>query len=273
MWARVTGIAVVGLLVSSGAWAQEQPRLELSGFAGWTFNEGVGDPNTSLGSNIYNSFGPDDELTYGASLGVFATENLEIGVLWSRQSPALRLEGFNQANATAAGWPPSDGGTAGGGTGGASTNPSGLALATLTGGVAEYEVGELDVNTFHGILSWNFGPSDAAVRPFVFGGAGVTRYGDVEYDFPNVSAGQVAGGTSRVTINGRSEFSTTWGAGVKIAPTRGLGVRLTGRWTPTRLDGDDGNGWWCQGNTGCFTAGERDYSSQFTVTGGLTLRF
>jgi len=264
MFRRVAGVAAVGLLVSSAAWAQDsddyRTRLELNGFAGYSFNQRL---DGNLGSNVYNRIGPRDDLTYGAELGYYATPNLEIGLLWSGQRSQLELRDFDPVAAAAAA-----------GTSAASVGRPVVSVAQTTNGAGVYRVGQMYVNTFHGVLSYNFGPSTAMIRPFVFGGAGVTRYGNVTYQAVDVTATGTGATTTAVvpaSIPAESRFSTTWGLGLKIAPTHGLGIRLAGRWTPTRVNSSS-SGWWCDPNLGCYTNGGR-FQNEFTVTGGVTLRY
>lgn len=286
---------------TDNAMGSDRPRLELAGFAGYTFNQGL-DFNSGNGRlaasdvNFYNSIGLEDRFSYGASLGYDVTSNLQVGFLWSRMSGPLELRGFDANAAIAAGWSGPNSGSGGvgsGGTGGTSTGGtggSGSGRATFpalitTNGVSPYSIGDTDVNTFHGTLGWNFGPVDAAVRPFLFGGAGVTRYGPIDYQFADMASGATPGSMASARIQPDSRFSTTWGVGVKIAPARGLGVRIAGRWTPTRLPAGNSvsggtstgssstnQGWWCSGQWGCF-ANESRFTNQFSLTGGLIVRF
>ncbi len=266
MFGRVAGVAAVGLLVSSAAWAQDsddyRTRLELDGFAGYAFNQRL---DGNLGSNIYNRIGPRDDFTYGASLGYYATPNLEVGVLWSGQKSQLELREFNSAAAAAAR------------TSAASVSGPVMSVEATTNGAGNFRVGQMYINTFHGVLSYNFGPATSMIRPFIFGGAGVTRYGNVSYQAVDVTTTTTGGTRTTSTtvvpasIPAESRFSTTWGVGVKIAPTHGLGIRLAGRWTPTRVNSSS-NGWWCDGSLGCYTSGGR-FQNEFSITGGITLRY
>ena len=51
----------------------------------------------------------------------------------------------------------------------------------IIGGAAEREVGDWSVNNYHGVATYHFGDSDATARPYVFGGAGMTQYGEVDF--------------------------------------------------------------------------------------------
>lgn len=131
------------------------------------------------------------------------------------------------------------------------------------GGVNTLEIADMNVDTYHGVFSYNLGDEDDVARPFVFGGLGFTRYGSISFtDFE---------GRAR-SIDGQSKFSTTWGAGIKVYPGRSAGLRLGVRWTPTYIK-SDAAGWWCDPWWGCYVVGNAQYSNQFEFSGGVTLRF
>jgi hypothetical protein len=91
-------------------------------------------------------------------------------------------------------------------------------------GTATTEIGDFKIKNYHGIFSYNFGDSRAKARPFVFLGAGATAY-------PGLSFTRVNG--QQAEIGGNTQFSGTFGAGVKIYPSKSAGLRLQARWTPT----------------------------------------
>lgn len=124
-------------------------------------------------------------------------------------------------------------------------------------------IGDMNVNNYHGYFAYNFGDPEGHVRPFVLGGLGATSYGDVDYTTPGGLSG---------TINGGSKFSTTLGAGVKLYPGKVVGFRAEMRWTPTYIK-SDAAGWWCDPYWGCYLASNAQYSNQFEMSGGVTLRF
>jgi opacity protein-like surface antigen len=130
------------------------------------------------------------------------------------------------------------------------------------GGTNTVEVSDLKVDNYHGYVAYNFGESDASVRPYVLGGLGATRYSDISFS----AAGQTR------QIPGQSKFSTTWGAGVKVFPGRSFGLNLGARWTPTYIK-SDATGWWCDPWYGCYVTGNAQYANQFELSGGITLRF
>jgi opacity protein-like surface antigen len=116
---------------------------------------------------------------------------------------------------------------------------------------------------YHGYVSVVFGDSHAKVRPFALGGAGVTHFGEVKTT--------TVAGVDR-TIGGQTQFSTKWGAGVKIYPSPRVGLRVAFTWVPTYIK-SDAAGWWCDPFWGCYTVGSSQYSNQFEFSGGVTFRF
>jgi opacity protein-like surface antigen len=129
-------------------------------------------------------------------------------------------------------------------------------------GTSEREIGDLAVTTYHGYFGYNWGDPDAPVRPFFFGGLGATHFGEV--------TGTIVGETR--TIGSETQFSTTWGAGVKIFPAPNFGLRIGAHWTPTYIKTDAG-GWWCDPWYGCYLVGNSQYSHQWQLNGGVTIRF
>ena len=206
-------MAGVVALAATTAQAQD-PRVELSGTAGWTFSDGV---NVGSIDDSPITVGPKDAFSWGARIGFMVTPNVEIGGLFNLQSTDLEVEGFDLS-------------------------------ATVSQKVYNY----------HGYLAYNFGESDASVRPYVLGGLGATQYGGLD--------------TAVGTTSGETQFSTTWAAGLKIFPGRNFGIRLEGRWTPTYIKSDP-EGYWCDPYWGCYTVGDAEYSNQYELSGGIILRF
>ena len=133
----------------------------------------------------------------------------------------------------------------------------------VAGGTRDKELGDLGINNYHGYFGYNFGSTDATVRPYFFGGAGATSFSSVDYT-------RVGGQTG--TIQGTTNFSTTWGLGVKAFPSPAVGVRFGVQWTPTYIKSDS-EGWWCDPWWGCYLVGDSKYSNQFEFSGGVVFRF
>ena len=129
-------------------------------------------------------------------------------------------------------------------------------------GTTTREIDDLKVDSYHGVISYNFTNSEAMVRPFVFGGIGATSYGETSF---------LVNGTPRV-IDGATKFSTTFGAGVKFYATDTIGFRVDARWTPTNVK-SDAEGWWCDPFWGCYVVTDAQYANQIQMGGGVTFRF
>ena len=129
-------------------------------------------------------------------------------------------------------------------------------------GTTTREVGDQNVDNYHGYVAYHFGDPDAKARFYVLGGAGATRYGSVPFQ-----VGDFAGETA-----GETQFSTTWGVGVKLYPGPRFGIRLGARWTPTYIK-SDAEGWWCDPYWGCYVVSDAQYSNQLELTSGIVVRF
>jgi len=130
------------------------------------------------------------------------------------------------------------------------------------GGTQTFTIGDMNVDNYHGFIAYHFGDEDAKARPYFLGGAGATHYGKVPF-----SVGNFAGETG-----GETQFSTTWGLGVKLYPSPKVGLNLLARWTPTYIK-SDAEGWWCDPYWGCYVVGDSQYSNQFEFSGGIIIRF
>jgi outer membrane protein W len=130
-------------------------------------------------------------------------------------------------------------------------------------GTATRDIGDMNVNSYHPYFAYNFLPEDSTVRPYVLIGLGATNYASVAFTG--------AGGVARET-GGETQFSTTWGAGVKFFASPNVGIRVGAHWTPTYIKTDEG-GWWCDPYWGCYLVGDAKYANQFHFNGGIVFRF
>ena len=133
---------------------------------------------------------------------------------------------------------------------------------TAEGGVNKTDVSDLDVDTYHGNVVYHWGASDAKVRPFFFGGLGATHYNFGDIHLPGAT----------LSVEDDTQFSTTWGGGVKVYMSPNVGVKFTARWTPTYIKSDTA-GYWCDPFFGCWVVPDPDYSNQFELSGGVTFKF
>ena len=135
-------------------------------------------------------------------------------------------------------------------------------------GTRTLEIGDMHIDNYHVFFEYDFGGQSSIVKPFIYGGLGSTKYGDVSFNVPNV----VNPAFVEHTIPGQTRFSTTWGGGVKIYPTKVVGFKAEMRWVPTYIK-TDAAGWWCDPFWGCYVVGDAQYSNQLDFSGGITLRF
>lgn len=129
-------------------------------------------------------------------------------------------------------------------------------------GSATRDIGDLNLDNYHGILTYNFGAPEKRARPFLQMGIGATHYGDVDFNLNTVQG----------TIDGSTKASVTVGGGLKFFATKNIGVRLQARLTPTYISSDT-DGWWCDPFWGCYTVGNVQYSNQIEMGGGINIRF
>ena len=128
------------------------------------------------------------------------------------------------------------------------------------------KLADASVDNYHGNFVYNWGDSGTKVRPFMFIGLGATHYA------PGDPAAIPRAG-SATSIDTATKFSWSVGGGVKAYPAQHFGLRLTARWTPTYIKSDS-EGVWCDPfYPTCWVLADPDYSNQFALTGGLTLRF
>lgn len=129
----------------------------------------------------------------------------------------------------------------------------------ITGPGASRNLGAMNVDNYHGIFSFDYPlPSNPDVAGFFFLGLGATTYGSIT--------------VGAIELDGETQFSTTWGAGLKFNPgARPIGFRAAVRWTPTYIKSDYG-GVWCDPYWGCSSYSDADYSHQVEFAGGITYR-
>ena len=130
------------------------------------------------------------------------------------------------------------------------------------GGTSTVEIGDWTINSYHGYFGYNFLDHSAKARPYVFGGLGATSFGSVDY----------ATARRTGTIGSETQFSTTWGAGVKFYGSSNIGGRIGIQFTPTYIK-SDAAGWWCDPWWGCYLVGDPQYSNAFDINGGIVFRF
>jgi len=124
-------------------------------------------------------------------------------------------------------------------------------------------LGDANIDGYHGYGAYYFGDPEARARPYIMGGLGATNYGSVSYTRTD--------GTSATTAS-NTQFSTTWGAGLKVNASPNVGMKFGIQWTPTYIK-SDAAGYWCDPWWGCYVISDSQYSNQFEFVGGLAFRF
>ncbi len=126
-------------LLVSSAAWAQEPRVEVGATVGWTWSEGV------TGSAVtVPGVGAFDSIGPKDA----ASWGLRFGVM---ATPNIEVGGlFNQQKST-------------------------LQLS----GTTTADLGDQSVNNYHGYVAYNFGDSDASVRPYFLGGLGATQYGSI----------------------------------------------------------------------------------------------
>ena len=225
---RLLIVGIVLVLGVTAGMAQDYKKFEISPYIGGTLSEGVDvDPFRIPNTSItVDRVSPKSSLSWGTGFDYNATENFAVGFNFGQQFSKLRIH---------------------------------------QQGAGDLDAADLSVYNYHGILTYNFGETDAKIRPFFFGGLGATQYSSGEFS--------VAGFTSTGKLS-ETQFSTTWGGGVKFQASKSLGFKVAGRWTPTYIKSDPA-GVWCDPywwNT-CWVIGDSQYSNQFEVSAGVVIRF
>jgi len=199
-------------------------RFEASFNAGYTTSEGIHFDPRLINGVAYDEADVKDGGAFSFTGGFYASPNALIEFMYARQSSKLTARGAT--------------------------------------GITEIDVSELNIDNYHVNFVYNWGESDAKMRPYAFVGLGATTY-----SFGNLLLPGVTG-----KAEGNTQFSTTWGAGVKYYLAPAIGLKAGMRWTPTYIKSDPA-GYWCDPFYGCWLLSDPDYSHQFEFSGGITFRF
>ena len=156
---RAVSLAALAVVVAAAPAFAQSPKVEVSGIFGWTFSDGV------TGDPILAG----DGNIYDA---IDAADSFNWGFMIGVNATDNMEVGFL----------------------------FGQQQSTLEiSGTATREIGDLNVNSYHGYFAYNFGPPDAPIRPYVLGGIGATNYGGVDFTVGGVSG----------TTDSSTRFSTT----------------------------------------------------------------
>ena len=128
----------LGMMLCGPLFAQDEAKIELIPFIGYTFSDGVPVNPVDVGDGrIVNELIPTSSLSYGFEADVLFGENFFVGFNFGQQQS--KLEGKFQG-----------------------------------GGKQKFT--DMSVRNYHGILGYNFADADSQVRPYFFGGLGATNY-------------------------------------------------------------------------------------------------
>jgi hypothetical protein len=230
-------ITLVLILFAPAAVAQEH-KYEFKTFFGYTVSPNLDiAPQTVPGNAVIERMSPRSSFSYGLQLDYFLTERLSAGFIFAPQLSQL------WATATAAPGQPS----------------------TLPGVPGSLAFADMVTYNGHGVITYNLGAEKASIRPFILGGAGITRFSPSEVIIltPNYSGAR--------NIDGINKFSPTMGGGVKTFISPRFGFQVMARYTPTHIG--SGSGVWCSPYWGCFQLTGSQWSHQIEFTGGIVLRF
>jgi len=84
-------LTAIVVAVSATVASAQDPRVEISGTAGWTFSDGV---NVGSSDNAPIRVDPKDAFSWGARLGFNLTPNVELGFLFALQATDLEASGL-----------------------------------------------------------------------------------------------------------------------------------------------------------------------------------
>jgi hypothetical protein len=118
--------------------------------------------------------------------------------------------------------------------------------------------GRMNIDSYHFQVVWESGAPESPGHLFVLGGIGATHYGDV------VLSGKTAPGETR--------FSWVFGGGLKVYPSRRVGVKAMLRFVPTYIDAWE-TGLRCDLTPDCWTNSGAANSIQIELSGGVIVRF
>jgi opacity protein-like surface antigen len=123
---------------SGGLLAQDEPKVEIIPYLGYTLSEGVDIQATDIpGDRTVNGLDPTSALSYGFEADLLLGENFYLGFNFSNQDS--ELQGKIQ-------------------------------------GEGKLKLTDMSVQNYHGIFGYNVGDSDESMRPYFFGGLGATHY-------------------------------------------------------------------------------------------------
>lgn len=93
-------VVMLALFTIAGTSFAQSKRVEINPFFGYTLSDGVNVEPFVAGGQVFDSINPTSGLSYGVQFGVYVTENVEVGFLWSRQDSKLEAKGVSSTEFT-----------------------------------------------------------------------------------------------------------------------------------------------------------------------------
>ena len=90
---RIASLTVLLVSTLTASTFAQNSRVEINPFFGYTFSEGVNIDPLLIEGEVVTQVNPTSGLSYGLAIGVFVTENTEIGFQWSQQDSTLEGKG------------------------------------------------------------------------------------------------------------------------------------------------------------------------------------
>jgi hypothetical protein len=219
---RRSAILAVAFIAMSST-AWAQTKVQASILFGYTVSDGVsGSAFSAPDGNSYSRVDPKDGGNFGFSFGFMVTPKAELGFMYRRQ----------------------------------------MSKFVISGPTNTKELGDLNVDGYHGYYAYYFGDPEGAVQPYFLLGLGATV-------LPETTLMTETGAT--FTRTSATEFSGTLGTGVQFNAGSHFGIKGGMSWTPTYVKSDP-DGYWC-GWYGCYVVGNAQYMNQFHFEGAFVFRF
>lgn len=132
----VTPILILASMCVATAVSAQDYKVEVGGWLGYTFSEGVPVRDIEIDGDTFNEVNPTSGPSYGFSFGVFFTESMEVEFAYDQQRSSLEGKGRG----------------------------------------VRRDFADMNVNNYHVNFVYNFGDDFDTLRPFIFGGLGATQF-------------------------------------------------------------------------------------------------
>lgn len=138
-----------------------------------------------------------------------------------------------------------------------------MSTLQISGNSGTKDLGDINIDGYHGYLAYYFGDPEGKVNPYFMVGLGATSVPAFTFTRPNGGSANNSGGT---------QFSSTWGTGIRFNAAKHFALKAGIAWTPTYIK-SDAEGWWCDPWYGCYIVGNAQYANQFHFEGAFVIRF